>query len=134
LPRRDLGSSLLDGRDDVQVVLDVVDRAVVGQSIEELPELSQTPVRVAALLGRLRGMARPAHIREQALALSEQERAELARDLILSLDGEPDPDATEKWAEVIERRARAVLDGTAELVDGKAALDRVRARLNDRGE
>ncbi len=80
-------------------------------------------------LGR---MATPAHIREQVLALSEQERAELARDLILSLDGEADPDATKKWAEVIERRAREVLDGTAELVDGKTAIDRARARLKDR--
>ncbi len=77
-------------------------------------------------------MATPAHIREQALKLSEQERAELARDLILSLDGEPDPDATRKWAEIVERRAREVLDGTAELVDGKTAIDRVRARIKDR--
>lgn len=77
-------------------------------------------------------MATPAHIREQVLALSEQERAELARDLIRSLDGDPDPEATRKWAEVVERRARDVLDGTAELVDGKTAIDRVRARLSDR--
>jgi hypothetical protein len=79
-------------------------------------------------------MATPALIREQALALSEKERAELARDLIRSLDGEPKPDATQKWAEVVERRARQVLDGTAELVDGKTALDRARARLQDRSK
>jgi hypothetical protein len=79
-------------------------------------------------------VATPAHIREQALALSEKERAELARDLIRSLDAEPDPDATQKWAEVVERRARQVLDGTAELVDGQTALDRARARLQDRSK
>ena len=79
-------------------------------------------------------MGTPAVIREQALALSEKERAELARDLIRSLDPEPDPIAAQKWAEVVERRAREVLDGTAELVDGKTALDRARARLQDRGK
>lgn len=77
-------------------------------------------------------MATPAHIREQALALSEKQRAELARDLILSLDGESDPDASVKWAAVIERRAREVLAGTAELEDGRTALVQVRARLKDR--
>lgn len=76
-------------------------------------------------------MATPAHIREQALALSEQERAELARDLIRSLDGDPDLDASEKWVEVLTRRAREVRDGTAELVDGETALKRVRARLKE---
>lgn len=77
-------------------------------------------------------MATPAHIREQALALSEHERAELARELIHSLDGTPDPDASRKWAEIVERRAREVLDGTAELADGKAAIERVRARIKER--
>jgi len=79
-------------------------------------------------------MATPALIREQALALSEEVRAELARDLIRSLDAERDPNATQEWAEVVERRAREVLDGTAELVDGKTALDRTRARLQDRSK
>lgn len=65
-------------------------------------------MRATAQLGRLRVVATRAHIREQ--------------------------DATQKWAEVIERRALAVLDGTAELVDGKAALERVRSRLKNRGE
>ena len=76
-------------------------------------------------------MATPAHIREQALGLSEQERAELARDLIRSLDGEPDPNAHEKWVDELTRRARAVRDGTAELVDGETALERVRGRLKE---
>lgn len=79
-------------------------------------------------------MATPAHIRERALALSEQERAELARDLIRSLDGSPNPDASEKWVEVLTRRAREVRDGTAELIDGESALERVRARLKERAE
>jgi len=77
-------------------------------------------------------MATLPHLREQVLSLPENERAELARDLIRSLDAEADPDAARKWADEIERRARAVLDGTAELVDGNEALARVRAGLLDR--
>ena len=71
-------------------------------------------------------------LREQVLGLSERERAELALDLIRSLDGEPDPSAARKWAAEIERRAREVLDGTGKLVDGDQALARARARLVDR--
>jgi putative addiction module component (TIGR02574 family) len=77
-------------------------------------------------------MATLPSLREQVLNLPENERAELVRDLIRSLDGEADPEAAKKWAEEIERRARSVLDGTAELVDGSEALARVRARLRNR--
>ena len=77
-------------------------------------------------------MATLPHLREQALSLPENERAELARDLIRSLDGVADPHATKEWAGEIVRRARAVLDGTAEPVDGHEALARARARLLDR--
>lgn len=46
---------------------------------------------------------------EEALQLPLPERAELAADLIASLDGEPDEDAEAAWAAEIERRARAAL-------------------------
>ena len=75
-------------------------------------------------------MATPAHIRELVLALSEKERTELARDRILSLEPEEDPDAQALWAKEIERRARAVADGTATLVDGEEAMARVHDRLD----
>lgn len=88
--------------------------------------------RERGLAGKLESMATLPDLREQALSLPENERAELARDLIRSLDGEADPDAAKKWADEIQRRAHAVLDGTAELVDGHEALARVRARLLDR--
>ena len=39
-----------------------------------------------------------------ALSLPERERAELASELIASLDGAPDPDAEKLWAEEIKRR------------------------------
>jgi putative addiction module component (TIGR02574 family) len=43
----------------------------------------------------------------QALRLSLDERAQLAADLIASIDGEPDEDAEAAWAAEIERRPRA---------------------------
>ncbi|MEM9460048.1 MAG: addiction module protein [Myxococcota bacterium] len=46
---------------------------------------------------------------ETALSLSTDERAELAAELLASLDGEPDEDVEAAWATEIERRARRVL-------------------------
>ncbi len=43
-----------------------------------------------------------------ALQLSVDERAELAAELLASLDGEPDADVEAAWAAEIERRARRV--------------------------
>ena len=44
-----------------------------------------------------------------ALRLSAAERAELAAELLASLDGEPDADVETAWATEIERRAQRVL-------------------------
>ena len=52
-------------------------------------------------------------VRPTALALSIAERAELAADLLASLDGEPDADVDEAWAAEIERRAHRVRSGQA---------------------
>jgi hypothetical protein len=43
-----------------------------------------------------------------ALALSAHDRAELAAELLASLDGLPDTDAEGAWCEEIEQRARRV--------------------------
>ena len=43
-----------------------------------------------------------------ALLLTVEERAELAAELIASLDGEPDEDVEAAWAAEIERRVRRV--------------------------
>jgi len=42
----------------------------------------------------------------EALELSLPERAELAADLLASLDGEPEADVEAAWAAEVERRAR----------------------------
>jgi hypothetical protein len=44
------------------------------------------------------------NVRSEALTLSESERAELAHDLVASLDGPPDADAEALWeAEILHR-------------------------------
>ena len=46
--------------------------------------------------------------RGAALSLPLNERAELAADLLASLDGEPDEDVEAAWAAEIERRIRRI--------------------------
>lgn len=51
----------------------------------------------------------------EALRLDEQARAELAAELLASLDGPADADAESLWAAEIERRVAAIEAGTAPL-------------------
>ena len=68
---------------------------------------------------------------DEALQLELLERAELAAELLASLDGEPDEDVEAAWAAEIERRAARARSGQdtgrpwAEARDGaKDALSR----------
>ena len=65
---------------------------------------------------------------EGALRLDTAERAALARAIIASLD-DPTPDDTDALTAEVVRRARAVQDGTAVLVDGPTSLQAIRDRL-----
>jgi len=58
-------------------------------------------------------------LREKALELSELERAALAHDLLVSLDGPPDDDASEAWSAEIEHRIAEVDAGSVQLVDAE---------------
>ncbi len=51
----------------------------------------------------------------EALRLDEHARAELAAELLASLDGPADPDAETQWADEIERRVAAIEAGAATL-------------------
>ena len=51
----------------------------------------------------------------EALRLDIDARAELAAELLKSLDGPADPDAEAAWATEIERRVEAIEGGTVEL-------------------
>ena len=50
---------------------------------------------------------------QDALTLSDRERAELAHKLLVSLDGVPDEGAEEAWDQEIAKRVQSIRDGTA---------------------
>lgn len=91
------------------------------------PRIPATYGRGIAPRGGIGGVASPGGVtytrvvtgdthdtRGAALALPLEERAELAADLLASLDGEPDEDVEAAWAAEIERRIRTVrADGSA---------------------
>jgi putative addiction module component (TIGR02574 family) len=66
---------------------------------------------------------------EAAMALSLDERAKLAQELIASLDDPPDADAEEAWNAEIGKRVRELQDGTVEAVPWAEAEKRISDRL-----
>jgi putative addiction module component (TIGR02574 family) len=61
-------------------------------------------------------MTKPAQaVLAEALRLDVDARAEVAAELLASLDGPADPDADAAWAVEIERRVAAIEAGTAKL-------------------
>ncbi len=69
-------------------------------------------------------------VRSEALTLSESERAELAHDLVASLDGPPDADAGPLWEAEVLRRLSEIDSGTANLIDREEFRRRMRARTS----
>ena len=69
-------------------------------------------------------------VRSEALSLSEVERAELAYNLVASLDGPPDSDVERAWDLEIARRLSEIDAGTARLVDRVEFRRRIRARTH----
>lgn len=74
--------------------------------------------------------SRSRELLEAALRLSAEERAELAVELVASVDGGPDADAEAAWAAEITRRVSATLEGTARTVDWPSLRKRVQRRLH----
>ena len=71
------------------------------------------------------------HIQE-LLKLPVEDRARAAKLLLDSLDEEPDDvDAEALRVAELARRARAVADGTAELIDAEEVRRRIAARLRE---
>lgn len=67
---------------------------------------------------------------EQALQLTLEERAELARDLLFSLE-EPTPDENLKlWIEVVAKRIEDIDGGKVQPIPGEEARRRVQERLS----
>jgi putative addiction module component (TIGR02574 family) len=73
----------------------------------------------------------PEALRDAALELSKAERAKLARDLIVSLDGAADDDASEAWDIELCRRINEVEADRAQLLDVEDVLARIWARIGD---
>ena len=69
------------------------------------------------------------HLRSQISTLSESERAALARELIMSLDGPRDESVEQAWNDEISRRASKVKSGNATLLSREEFRSKMRARL-----
>ena len=68
----------------------------------------------------------------EALALPTEERAELAAELIASLDGPADTDVEAAWAAEIECRAAKVLSGASEGTPWEEVQRRIEREISGR--
>jgi hypothetical protein len=69
----------------------------------------------------------------QALGLPVEDRALLARDLLVSLESEGfDDDAEAAWAREIEARSEAVARGEFTATDWRESVERIRQELTKR--
>ena len=76
-------------------------------------------------------MARASYeqLRVKALELSEPERAELAHELVASLDGEPETGVEQAWEAEILRRLDELDRGTAQVLNREEFKRRIRQHL-----
>lgn len=65
----------------------------------------------------------------EALRLDVKARAEIASELLASLDGPPDPGAEQAWAAEIERRVKALEAGTEPLESWNDAKRRIASHV-----
>ena len=70
-------------------------------------------------------------LRTEALDLPVAERAELASDLVRSLDGPADLVAAQEWEQEITRRLDEIDSGKARLIDRDEFARRMRERLSN---
>lgn len=69
---------------------------------------------------------------DEAMDLSEAERAEVALELVASLDGPADADAQNSWVAEIERRAARVLADPGGGQDWASAKAEIESKLHQR--
>jgi putative addiction module component (TIGR02574 family) len=83
--------------------------------------------------GIILGMTQDAHeLLQKALALPENERAELAGNLIASLDATIDQDADAAWQQEVVRRLGDVRSGKVETVSWEEVQQKGRTLLHDK--
>ncbi len=68
-------------------------------------------------------------LKAEALRLSPEERAELASELLVSLDDLSEPEIERLWLEEAERRDAALDNGTARAIPADEVFSSARARL-----
>ena len=68
----------------------------------------------------------------EVMALPEQDRAYLARQLIASLDDTVDADAEAQWNEVIDRRSREMAEGRVDARPEAEVMANIQAKLHAR--
>jgi hypothetical protein len=68
----------------------------------------------------------------EVLALPEEDRAFLARELIASLEDTVDPDAETQWQEVIDRRSREIDEGKVRCRPVSQVVQDIRRQLHAR--
>lgn len=67
----------------------------------------------------------------EALRLSPADRADLAAQLLVSLDGPVEPGVQAAWATEVERRVREIDGGTVECIPWDEVRRRLRGRPDD---
>jgi putative addiction module component (TIGR02574 family) len=88
---------------------------------------------MAAPAAKIEGMSgRAQKVLDDALDLSDEERAEVAFELVASLDGPADPGAEAAWAAEIDRRARSVHADPEGGQDWQAARAEIEMKLRRR--
>ena len=75
--------------------------------------------------------ARVSHVLEEALELCAEERAELAAELLSSLDGPADAESEAAWLEEIQRRAARAIARESAGISRDEARVRVSRRLSN---
>ena len=68
----------------------------------------------------------------EMMALPEENRAFLARQLIASLDDTVDTDAEMQWQEVVERRSREMAEGRVDAQPEEEIIKGIRNKLHAR--
>lgn len=71
------------------------------------------------------------NVLEEALKLTAHERAELAEQLIASLDEAPDTDVEQAWQEKIRRRCEEIDSGKVTLVDSETVFAELRKKYSE---
>lgn len=69
------------------------------------------------------------HLRSQISTLSESERAALARELIMSLDGPRNDSVEQAWNDEVIRRVTDIKSGRATLLSRDEFQTKMRARI-----